>query len=149
RDKPALCFNLKCNGELRSAPDVYLFLQLDKNASPVVMGLCVSCARHSDDELRAIAREQFAHYFGLHRRIPAGAARVELTLPAGIERAVEGVPFFIAGAEIPAGATFFAELLKAGKLKRFVAFRRGISNCHGIVQTLRREIEDAGAVRAF
>ena len=150
--KPALCFNLNCNNKLLTIPDVYLFIQTEKDAQPLGMGVCVQCARYSDDELRALARDQFGDYYGLDQQPPENSARAEIECPPGLGFTIAGVSFFMSGREtpsIPGGPTVFVNLLEAGQLPEFITLRRGISNCHGIVNALYHDLDDAGCAGLF
>jgi hypothetical protein len=144
QSRPPLCFNVNCGNDLPANP-VRLLVQTEKNTSPVTIGVCDHCARFSDDELRALLRDQFDTHFSLHP--PAPGARI--TLPDGIEIAVAGMPIFITSmAGIDAAEAFFG-LLEAGKLRRFAALYGGVADCHGITAALHHDLTDAGCAQLF
>jgi hypothetical protein len=150
---PPLCFNHDCDNELTTVPDTCVFVQLERNAPPIVMGVCNTCAaRFGDDELRARVKDQLARCYGLDRKSPVNSARIRLEFPAGVGFKIAGVSFVMPGREtpsIPAEPVVFVDLLEAGKLPQFMTFRRGVSNCHGIVDMLRKELTDAGYAHLF
>jgi hypothetical protein len=151
--RPTLCFNLDCDNELHTLPAVLAFLRPtgDPHIPPIAMGVCEQCAKQSDDELREIMRKGLGKQYGFGGP-PDGYEKVELAIPGRV--------FSVAGVQIAevqtdtsapfsTAAAIFTDLLEAHLLPRFVTFRHGASNCHGIVNQLHLDLKEIGIDHQF
>jgi hypothetical protein len=130
-----------------------MILLQEKDTQPLMMGVCDQCAQYNNNELVTLVRDQFGTHYGLNQQTPTDSAKVELEFPSGgVEFNIAGVSFFMPGRgtqSVPAGPNVFVDLLEAGRLREFMALRRGISNCHGITSALYRDLDDAGWAQHF
>jgi hypothetical protein len=155
------CFNFKCNNKLLGPPEVYMILLQEKDTSPLMMGVCPQCAQYSNAELVILVRDQFGKHYGLDRQAPANSAKALLEFPPGVWFEITTphgvkVQFAMPGREAPSipggpngGPNVFVDLLEAGQLHEFMMLRRGVGNCHGITNALRRDLTDAGWAQHF
>jgi hypothetical protein len=145
--------DLRRSASLPAPPDVYMILLQEKDIQPLMMGVCAQCAqKYSNAELVALVKDQFGQHYGLDRQSLTNGAKAMLEFPPGVWFEIAGVQFAMPGREspsVPGGPTVFVDLLEAGQLPEFISLRRGISNCHGITNALRRDLTDAGWAQRF
>jgi hypothetical protein len=147
--KPMLCFNYNCNTELHGVPAVYMFVQTEKTAPAVSMGVCEHCANYNNDHLRMLVREQFGRHYGLDQQPPANSAKSEVILENVTNFVIDEVPICMASRDGITAVAVFLDLLEDGKLLEFKTLRRGVSNCHGTVNALYHDLQDAGCLHLF
>jgi hypothetical protein len=154
--KPSLCFNEAHDYEFCTVPEVFAVARMSEDAPPLVMGICPECAKKSDAALYSIMRRQFqsrgigkADDEGDHAKVV-----MEIENVASVE-AIPGVHIAVALSDKSQSpydceiATVLRALLRRGALPRFMAFRRGVHNCHVIVQQLYLDFKEVGIDTSF
>jgi hypothetical protein len=137
-------------------PEVFAVARLSDDAPPMVMGICADCAKLSDAEIYSIMRRQFASRGITKAGDDAGHAKVVMEVEnVALIEAIPGVQLGIAlpdESESPYDcqpATALIAMLRRGALPRFMAFRRGVHNCHVIVEQLYLDFKEFGVDTAF
>jgi hypothetical protein len=148
---PPLCFDTDCDHEFHSPPEVLAFLMTDDDPSHATgMAICPDCAKKGDSEIFDVMRRVFRDNFGIGLPLPSSDDRAEIQfifnfeidrLPRGMKIAAK---MQHDGDKVHRIAVALAAILEAGKLPRFVAFWRGVGNCHAIVRALYEDLKSQG-----
>jgi hypothetical protein len=154
--RPCLCFNEAHDYEFVTVPEVFAALRTSDDAPALVMGICPECAKHSDAELYSIMRRQFQSRGIGKAGDETGHKKVMMEIEnVAIVEAIPGVRIAVAlsdKSESPydcEAAAVLGALLNREALPRFMAFRRGVNNCHVIVQQLYLDFKELGIDTSF
>lgn len=149
---PKLCFDGRCDNEIRSPPKVTIFVSnAGSMSNRMVFFACSECSKKRDAELIPILQTEIRRIFGINPVQPSKFEAVHFA-EQGIEIVVGEYRLGIVGGserKSCSQALFFEKLLANGELPRFAFAYKGHRNCVSVTHQLYLDLKSLGIEKKF